>query len=63
MARGLARTAQVGFVTVVGGKHAMLARHSTFDGLAADFISATLLGDPPGPVVTRVLAGESPLAV
>ena len=59
VARDLARTAEVGYVTVEGGKHAMLRRHGVFDGLAADFAVATLLGRRPEGVVGRVLAGEA----
>lgn len=64
VARKLARTADVGYVTVAGGKHAMLAHGRTFDGLAADFAVATLLDDtePSGPVA-RVFAGERSLTV
>ena len=59
VARDLARTAdRVGYVTVEGGKHAMLRRGKVFDGLAADFTAATLLGRHPEGVVARVLAGE-----
>ena len=58
MARDLARTARVGYVTVEGGSHAMLRRRDVFDGLAADFAAATLLRRPPEGVVARVLAGE-----
>ena len=43
--------AEVTYVCVEGGKHAMLARHDLFDGLAADFAALTLLG----------LAGGDPL--
>ncbi|GAA1749140.1 alpha/beta hydrolase [Aeromicrobium alkaliterrae] len=43
-ARNVARTADVTFVPVEGGKHAMLRHHRTFDRLAADFTAATLLG-------------------
>jgi len=43
MARGLSRTADVEYVRVAGGKHAMLGRHTVFDRLAADFASSTLL--------------------
>ena len=46
LARNLARTARVGYVTVEGGRHAMLRRHEVFDGLAAGFVTATLLGRP-----------------
>ena len=59
VARDLARTAEVGYVTVEGGKHAMLRRHGVFDGLAADFAVATLLGRRPEGVIGRVLAGEA----
>ncbi|OFE14995.1 hypothetical protein BA895_07585 [Humibacillus sp. DSM 29435] len=58
VARDLARTAQVAYVTVDGGKHAMLRHHGTFDGIAADFAVATLLGRQPSPLVARALAGE-----
>jgi pimeloyl-ACP methyl ester carboxylesterase len=59
VARDLARTAkQVGYVTVEGGKHAMLRRHTVFDGLAADFTAATLLGRRAEGVIARILAGE-----
>ncbi|MDO9380767.1 MAG: alpha/beta hydrolase [Nocardioidaceae bacterium] len=63
VATRLARTTDVGFVGVRGGKHAMLGRGGVFDGLAADFVAATLLDDPPGPVVRRVLGGETTLEV
>ncbi|MFC7595958.1 alpha/beta hydrolase [Terrabacter sp. GCM10028922] len=58
VARDLARTARVGYVTVDGGRHAMLRRHDVFDGLAAGFATATLLGHRPEGVLARVLAGE-----
>ncbi len=63
VARDLARTADVGFVTVEGGSHAMLRHHGVFDGLAADFAATTLLGADPSPTIARVLAGERWLAV
>lgn len=59
VARTLARTAdQVGYVRVAGGKHAMLKHGSIFDGLAAVFATATLLGQPATGTIGRVLAGE-----
>ena len=59
VARDLARTAeQVGYVTVEGGKHAMLRRHSVFDGLAADFTATTLLGRRAEGVIARIMDGE-----
>ncbi len=46
-ARALSRTgSRVGYITVAGGKHAMLRRHEDFGALAADFTAATLLGAP-----------------
>ena len=62
-ARRLSRTARVGLVTVRDGKHAMLRRHRVFDGLAADWVRATLLGDPVAGPVDRLRAGESVLEV
>lgn len=45
VARRLARRATVDFVTVPGGKHAMLRHGATFDGRAADFTAQVLLGE------------------
>lgn len=42
----LARTAMVGFVSIEGGRHAMLRHHGQFDAYAADFARATLLDEP-----------------
>ena len=50
--------AEVGYVSVEGGKHAMLGHHAVFDGLAADFALATLLGAPPTGALGRIAAGE-----
>lgn len=62
VARSIARTADVGYVSVPGARHAMLRHHSVFERAAAGFTRATLLGIPhPGPEsdpVSRVLAGE-----
>ncbi|GAB2938291.1 hypothetical protein GCM10027047_38470 [Rhodococcus aerolatus] len=44
VARRVARDADVSYVCVDGGKHAMLRRHRVFDGLAADTTAAALLG-------------------
>lgn len=49
---------RVGFVSVEGGKHAMLRHHRLFDGLAADFVAATLLGDQAVGPVADVLGGR-----
>lgn len=43
LARLLERRTPTRYVTVEGGKHAMLRHHRRFDGLAADFACTTLL--------------------
>ena len=61
VARRLTRRTSVGFIRIPDGKHAMLRHGSAFDGYAASFTAAVLLGDPTlasGPVA-RVLSGES----
>jgi alpha-beta hydrolase superfamily lysophospholipase len=58
LARSIARRASVSYVSVHGGKHAMLHRHGVFDGLAAEFVAATLLDRPASETMRRVLAGE-----
>jgi dienelactone hydrolase len=58
LARALSARARVGYVCVEGGKHAMLARHRLFDGLAAGFAAATLLGIPTTGPLARIAAGE-----
>lgn len=63
VARALARTVDVGYVSVEGGKHAMLRHHRRFDGLAADFAARTLLGDEPDDVLARIEGGEAWVAV
>jgi predicted esterase len=59
LAEALEREAEVTYVCVEGGKHAMLREHATFDGLAAGFASTTLLGTPPAGPLARIPAGES----
>lgn len=49
---------RVGFVSVEGGRHAMLRHHRRFDGLAADFARATLLQEPVDGPVAAVLGGR-----
>jgi pimeloyl-ACP methyl ester carboxylesterase len=58
VARRLGREAEVSYVEVAGGQHAMLGRHDVFDGLAASFTAATLLGEGDDPTVRRALNGE-----
>ena len=58
LAAVLRRTAEVGYICIDGGTHSMLRHHRQFDGLAAQFAAATLLGDEVGGPVERILAGE-----
>lgn len=57
-ARRMAATADVGFLTVRGGTHAMLRHHREFDGSAAAWVAATLLGERVDGPVGDVLAGN-----
>jgi acetyl esterase/lipase len=57
------RGAIVTFVDVLGGKHAMLAHHRSFDGLAAEYVALTLLGLSGGSTMRRIEAGEGHLRV
>lgn len=57
-ARRIAASADVGFVTVRGGTHAMLRHHREFDGSAADWVAATVLGDAVDGPVGDVLTGD-----
>ncbi len=59
VAKDLGRTARVGYVNVDGGRHSMLRHHRQFDGYAADFARATLLGDRVAGPVARVLDGAT----
>lgn len=59
VARALARTAQVGVVSVSGGSHSMLRHHGQFDRYAAQFATATLLDEPATGPVGEVLAGRA----
>lgn len=47
VARALEPITQVTYIAVRGGKHAMLRRNRVFDGLATDFLMATLLERAP----------------
>ncbi|MEV4418348.1 alpha/beta hydrolase [Patulibacter sp. NPDC049589] len=58
VARTMGRTTEVGYVTIRGGKHAMLGHHDRFDGLAAEFAATTLLARRPEGVLARIAAGE-----
>lgn len=60
MARRLARTTSVGYVSVPGARHAMLRHGRTFETYAADFVTATLLGaEPRTRAVAAVLDGAA----
>lgn len=62
VARRLSINADVGYISIEGGKHAMLSHGADFERAAAAFTTATLLGDDAAgrgsAAVTRVLAGE-----
>ena len=58
VARRLAREAEVSFVDVRGGKHAMLGRRELFDGLAAEFSTSLLLGQSHDANIARLQNGE-----
>jgi dienelactone hydrolase len=59
VARDLSRTARVGFVSVAGGRHAMLRHHGRFDRYAAQFAAATLLDHPVSGPVGEVIGGQT----
>jgi dienelactone hydrolase len=59
LAEAIAAQADVNYVCVGDGRHAMLRRHALFDGLAADFAAVTLLGTPPRAALARVLDAGS----
>jgi pimeloyl-ACP methyl ester carboxylesterase len=60
MARRLAPTGRVGYVAVPGARHAMLRQGRTFERYAAEFVTATLLGqEPRTAAVASVLGGAS----
>jgi dienelactone hydrolase len=57
VARALARSANVGYISVRGGNHAMLGRHAPFDRYAAQFMIATLDGASVNGPVAQVVQG------
>ena len=58
LVRQLSARTRARLVTVRGGSHAMLRHHHVFDGLAARWVTSTLLGDPPGRTLAPLLRGE-----
>lgn len=63
LAQRLSARASVGYVSVTGGKHAMLRHHALFDRLAAEFVAVTLLGAPASGPLARLNAGEARVVV
>ncbi len=63
VARTLSRTTDVAWLTVEGGKHAMLKRGGVFEAAATGWAVATVLGEQVGDPVARLLAGERSLIV
>jgi alpha-beta hydrolase superfamily lysophospholipase len=63
LAAGLARQTPVTYITVTGGKHAMLTHRASFDGLAARCAAWMLLGETTDPIVARIAAGERAFTV
>lgn len=58
VADALGPQAEVSYVLVEGGHHAMLRRRALFDGLAADFAAFVLLGERAEGPLARVAARE-----
>ena len=58
LARRLAERADVAYVVVDRGAHAMIARHAVFASLAADFVATTLLGRQPERTLAQIESGE-----
>jgi pimeloyl-ACP methyl ester carboxylesterase len=59
VAERLSERTPTALVVVKGGKHAMLARHSAFSGLAAGWATETLLGRSRNDAILRIKDGES----
>ena len=59
LARRLSASAQVGYISVAGARHAMLRHHALFDSLAAQFAAVTLLGAQSTGPLARLAAGET----
>jgi dienelactone hydrolase len=63
LASALGRQVPTSYVSVTGAHHAMLRRHATFSGLAAQFTAATLLDLPARGAVAQAQAGEAWITV
>jgi alpha-beta hydrolase superfamily lysophospholipase len=55
--------ATVGYLRVTGGRHAMLRHRNIFERAAADFVTATLLGEPVQGPVAGLLDGQRVVTV
>lgn len=63
VSQALSAWTEVGHVRVVGGSHSMLRYHRLFDGLAAAFTAAALLGGTQDPIVRRLQDGERSIEI
>ena len=63
LAAALGRDTAVSYVTVSGGKHAMLSHRRAFDGLAARAVAWMLLGEVHGSVIAAIAGGQRELRV
>jgi alpha-beta hydrolase superfamily lysophospholipase len=63
VAHDLRRAGEAGYVTVAGGKHAMLRRSGVFTDLASDFTRSVLLGTAPSRTIGDALAGRDSVTV
>jgi alpha-beta hydrolase superfamily lysophospholipase len=60
LARRLETTTPLGYVTIPGGRHAMLRHARAYEAYATDFVTATLLGrSPRSDAVAAVLDGST----
>jgi pimeloyl-ACP methyl ester carboxylesterase len=60
LARRLESTTPIGYVTIPGGRHAMVRHARAFEGYATDFVTATMLGARPrSEAVRQVLDGAA----
>lgn len=63
LVRRMGRTGPVGLLNVTGGSHAMLRHGAVFERAAADFVTATLLGDRVSGPVADLLDGTREVTV
>lgn len=63
LVRQVGDAGSLGYLRVNGAKHAMLRHRAVFESAAADFLTATLLGDRVGEPVASLLGGEPVVTV